>query len=53
MVYSSKDKRVRIPVTPLYFSKKLKLRLAGKFAKDLNKYIMEQEAKSKDGLEEV
>jgi len=44
---------VRIPITPLYFSKKPKLRLVGKFAKDLNEYITEQEAKSKDGLEEV
>ena len=41
IVYSSKNKRVRIPITPLYFSKKLKLRLVGKFTKDLNKYIIE------------
>ena len=53
MVYSSSDKIARIPLDPLFFSKKPKLKLAIKFAKDLNKIITKQEAKSKDNLEEV
>jgi len=38
-VYSSLDKIVRIPFTSLFISNKPKLKLAGEFAKDLNKYI--------------
>ena len=52
-VYSSEDKTKRIPVTPLYFGNKPKLKLAGVFAEDLNEYIAEQEAESEDDLEEV
>ncbi len=38
-VYSSSDKTARIPLDPLFFAKKLKLKLAIKFTKDLNKII--------------
>ena len=38
-VYSSLDKIARIPLDPLFFSKKPKLKLAIKFTKDLNKII--------------
>ena len=52
-VYSSSDKIAHIPYSYSFFNKTLKLKLVIKFAKDLNKYIAKQEAKSKDDLEEV
>jgi len=39
IVYSSLDKTVHIPFTSLFIGNKPKLKLAGKFAKDLNEYI--------------
>jgi hypothetical protein len=52
-VYSSSNKIARIPLNHFFFYNKPKLKLADKFSKDLNKYIIEQEAKSKDKVEEV
>ena len=52
-VYSFKDKIKYISITLFYFSNKPKLKLVGVFTKDLNKYIIEQEAKSKNNLKKV
>ena len=47
-VYSSSDKIRYIPLNYNFFYNKPKLKLAGKFYKDIDEYIIEQEAKSRE-----
>ena len=42
-----------MPLDTQFFSNKPELKQAVKFTKDLNKYIIKQEAESKDDLKEV
>ena len=52
-VYNSSNKQDYIPKDySYYFIEQLDLNQVGKFIKDLNKHIIEQEAKSKDNIEE-
>ena len=52
-VYNSSNKQDCIPKDySYYFVGQLDLNQVGKFIKDLNKRIIEQEAKSKDNVEE-
>ena len=52
-VYSSEDKTGRMPLDAWFFGNKPELKRAAEFARDLNKYITKQEAKSKDDLKKI